>query len=42
MIVEISQMINIIEDFMSNDWIKELDIGGCVGSNIFRICMQIS
>ena len=40
MIVEINQMINIIEDFMSNEWIKEIDIGGCVGSNIFRICME--
>jgi len=40
MIVEINQMINIIEDFMCNEWVKELDIGGCVGSNIFRICME--
>ena len=40
MIVDIHQMINIIEDFMCNDWIKEIDIGGCVGSNIFRICME--
>ena len=40
MIVDISQMINIIEDFMSNEWLKELDIGGCIGSNIFKLCME--
>lgn len=40
MIVEINQMINTIEDFMSNPLAYDIDIGGCVGSNIFRICME--
>lgn len=40
MIVEISQMITIIEDFMMREDQYALDIGGCVGTGIFRICMD--
>lgn len=40
MIVPINEMINIIEDFMENEWLQEIDIGGCIGSNIFKICME--
>lgn len=40
MIVEIHEMINTIEDFIQNPWIKELDIGGCIGTGIFKLCME--
>lgn len=40
MTVEINQMINIIEDFMEREDLYSLDIGGCIGSGIFRICIN--
>ena len=40
MIVEVHEMINILEDWIQNEWIKEIDIGGCVGSAIFKLCMN--
>lgn len=40
MIVDVHELINIIEDWLPNDWSKEIDIGGCVGSGVFKLCME--
>jgi hypothetical protein len=40
MIVEISQMITMIEDFVRDQSRYVMDVGGCVGTGIFRICIE--
>lgn len=33
-------MIYLLEDWIQNEWSKEIDIGGCVGSGVFKLCME--
>lgn len=40
MIVEIPEIIDIIDDFISAPYLYDLDIGGCIGTNIFKLCME--